>query len=284
MTGHLPGGAHQHPGFSTLLAVAGPMARTADDLEAGLRVLAGPEPPDSTAFQWALPPPRHNSLRDYRIGYMLEDPAVPVSAETKSVLEAAVRACEKAGAKVTEGWPDGLRFQELIDTYLFMLGAFDFSMSPPESQQARRAALEQRPDPMSKGSISSFADWQRMNLKRLAYRAMWAKYFESTDVFLMPTMFTAAFEHDHTPVATRVITTPEGGKHSFMDMLKYISPATLTGCPATTAPVGLSKSGLPVGLQIVGPYLEDATPIGFAALLAREIGGFQPPPGYRDVP
>jgi len=55
----------------------------------------------------------------------------------------------------------------------------------------------------------------------------------------------------------------------------------LTGCPATTAPAGLSKSGLPVGLQIVGPYLEDATPIGFAQLLAREIGGFQPPPGFK---
>ena len=65
-----------------------------------------------------------------------------------------------------------------------------------------------------------------------------------------------------------------------MDLLKYITPATLTGCPATTAPAGLSKSGLPVGLQIVGPYLEDATPIKFAELLAREIGGFQAPPGY----
>ena len=56
-----------------------------------------------------------------------------------------------------------------------------------------------------------------------------------------------------------------------------IAPATLTGCPATTAPAGLGQSGLPVGLQIMGPYLEDATPIVFAQLLAREIGGFQPP-------
>jgi len=54
----------------------------------------------------------------------------------------------------------------------------------------------------------------------------------------------------------------------------------VTGCPATTAPAGLSRSGLPVGLQIVGPYLEDATPIAFARLLAQEIGGFHPPTGY----
>jgi len=279
VAGHLPGGVPQRPGFSTLLAVAGPMARRAEDLEAGLRILAGPGIPDAKAFQWTLPKPRHESLREYRIGYVLEDPAVPVSAETKTVLESAVRACEKAGAKVTQGWPEAFAFSELVDTYFFLLGAFDFSMMPPEAQQQARVRLEQRGDPMAKGSLSSFAEWQRQNMKRLAYRATWEKFFELMDVFLMPTAFTTAFPHDRTPPDTRMIPTPEGAR-SFMDLLKYISPATVTGCPATTAPAGLSKSGLPVGLQIVGPYLEDATPIRFAQLLAREIGGFQAPPGY----
>ena len=137
---------------------------------------------------------------------------------------------------------------------------------------------------MAKGSLSSFAEWQRQNMKRLAFRAMWEKFFESIDVFLMPTAFTTAFPHDHTPIDTRTIPTPEGAARPFMDLLTYITPATLTGCPATTAPAGLSKSGLPVGLQIVGPYLEDATPIKFAQLLTREIGGFQAPPGYAGIP
>ena len=96
--GHSPGGGGDLPGFSTLLAVAGPMARSADDLELGLRVMAGPELPDAKAFQWTLPASRHRSLRDFRIGYVLEDPIVPVSAETKAVLESAIRACERAGA------------------------------------------------------------------------------------------------------------------------------------------------------------------------------------------
>lgn len=281
--GHLAGGAQPRPGFSTLLAVAGPMARSAEDLEAGLRILAGPEMPDAKAFQWTLPKARHESLREYRVGYVLEDPAVPVSAETKAVLEAAVRACEKAGSKVTQGWPEKFVFPELVDTYFFMLGAFDFSMMPPEAQQKARVRLEQCSDSMAKGSLSSFAEWQRQNMKRLAYRAMWEKFFESIDVFLMPTAFTTAFPHDHTPIDTRMIPTPDGAARPFMDLLKYITPATLTGCPATTAPVGLSKSGLPVGLQIVGPYLEDATPMKFVQLLAREIGGFQAPPGYSGI-
>ena len=63
-------------------------------------------------------------------------------------------------------------------------------------------------------------------------------------------------------------------------MLNWIAHATLTGCPATSAPVGLTPEGVPVGIQIMGPYWEDATPITFAELLAREIGGFSPPPAF----
>jgi amidase len=284
MSGHAPGGAHSNPGFSTLLAVAGPMARSAEDLEVGLRILAGPEPPDSKAYRWTLPAARHNRLEHYRVGYVLEDPSVPVSAETKSVLESAIRACERAGATMKPGWPDGFHFAELVDAYFFMLGAFDFSVTPPDHQRRLREIFEKRSDPTAQGSLATFAEWQVRNLKRLAYRALWQKYFDSVDVFLLPTAMTAAFPHDHSPRSTRTIPLPEGGAQPQMNLLTYIAPATFTGCPATTAPAGLTKSGLPVGLQIVGPYLEDATPIGFAKLLARETGGFQPPKGYAGLP
>ena len=283
MTGHAPGGVHENPGFSTLLAVAGPMARSAEDLEAGLRILAGPEPPDAKAFRWTLPQRRHDRLKDYRVGYVLEDPAVPVSEETKSVLESVVRACEKAGAIVKPGWPEGFSFTQMLDTYFFMLGAFDFSVTPPERQQQLRDDLAKRSDSMAKGSLGSFAEWQVRNLKRLAYRALWEKYFESVDVFLLPTAMTAAFPHDHSPRDTRTVPMPDGSKQPQLNLLTYISPASLTGCPATTVPAGLSKSGLPVGLQVIGPYLEDATPIGFGQLLAAEIGGFLPPQGYGGI-
>jgi amidase len=279
--GHLPGGMYSAPGFSTLMAVAGPMARTAEDVEAALRVLAGPEPPASKAWQWSLPEARRQSLRDFRVAYLLEDPAVPVSAETKAVLESAIRACEKAGAKLHAGWPEGFSFQELLDCYHFHLGAFDFSLMPPGRQQRVRPKLEKRSDFYAQGALASFSAWQSQNLKRLAYRAQWQKFFENVDVFLMPTAFTTAFPHSTEPVETRMLPTPEGGSQKFWDLISYICPATLTGCPATSAPVGLSKSGLPVGIQIMGPYLEDATPIRFAGLLAREIGGFQAPKGYQ---
>jgi amidase len=66
----------------------------------------------------------------------------------------------------------------------------------------------------------------------------------------------------------------------YLHGLVYPSVSTLSGQPATAFPVGLSRDGLPVGLQAIGPYLEDRTPIRFAALLAKEIGGFRRPPGF----
>ena len=66
----------------------------------------------------------------------------------------------------------------------------------------------------------------------------------------------------------------------YMHGLVYPALSTVAGQPATAFPVGISRGGLPIGLQAVGPYLEDLTPLRFVALLARELGGFRPPPGY----
>jgi amidase len=133
---------------------------------------------------------------------------------------------------------------------------------------------------MAPGSLSSFSDWQQRNFRRLGYRARWQAYFQELDVFLSPVAFTPAFPHDHSePQENRQIPT-SAGPRPYYDMFKWIATATLTGCPATVAPIGSTSAGLPVGLQIMGPFWEDATPIAFAEALAKEIGSFTPPPGY----
>ena len=76
-----------------------------------------------------------------------------------------------------------------------------------------------------------------------------------------------------------MLDTPEG-RRLYYDVTKWISLATVSGCPATATPVGRTRGGLPVGLQIMGPYLEDATPIAIAGHMADVVGGFEAPPGY----
>jgi amidase len=111
---------------------------------------------------------------------------------------------------------------------------------------------------------------------------LWQKYFESHDIFLLPTAFTAAFRHDHSePIDKRVVATPEG-QRPYANMAAWNSLATLAGLPATVAPVGKTRAGLPVGIQIIAPMWEDATSIEFAARLADVIGGFIAPPGFQD--
>ena len=56
--------------------------------------------------------------------------------------------------------------------------------------------------------------------------------------------------------------------------------ATLGNLPATAIPVGRTQAGLPFGAQVIGPYLEDRTTLGFANHAEREFGGFQRPPGF----
>jgi amidase len=276
MEGHLPGGAWEAPGFSTLLAVGGPLARNAEDLLVALRILGGPAGYDAKAWKWTLPAPRHTTLRGFRVGYVIDDAYCPVTAEVKTALERAIAAVERAGATLKPGWPAGLKVEEMYQNYLFHLFAFGYSTAPREAQEAQRKRAAGQAIP----GLASFADWQQQNFRRLGYRQHWQTYFADVDVFLSPLAFTTAFAHDHSePTAKRVIATAEGPRPYF-DLFRWIVPATLTGCPATAAPVGRGRPGLPIGIQIMGPFWEDATPIEFARLLAREIGGFVAPPGY----
>ena len=214
------------------------------------------------------------------MGYVLDDPIASPVPEVAAALEKVVESLGRAGAKMKPGWPAGFQPAALLETYLFMLSAFGMSMAPPAEQQARRQKLANASDPMAVGALSSFADWQRQNLQRLRFRAQWQAYFDEVDVFLSPVAFATAFPHDHSePQSERMIATV-GGPRKYMDFLNWIAPATLTGCPATIAPAGRTQAGLPVGIQIMGPYWEDATTITFAELLAREVGGFAAPPGY----
>jgi len=57
-------------------------------------------------------------------------------------------------------------------------------------------------------------------------------------------------------------------------------PMTVALLPATAVPAGLSKTGPPMGVQVIGGWMQDLTTLRFAGLLEREFGGFLPPAGF----
>ena len=285
--GHIPPPPSAAPG-PTPLAVAGPLARSVADLKASLEVLGGPEGIEGRAYRWSLLPARGARLADYRIGYVVDDPACPVSSEIKPLLEQAVAALGKAGATLVQGWPPGMPAVRQYETYLDVLwGGFAFLMRDADLD-GLRALAEQ---PGTSHAIRRARAWtapakylQAAHGRRLEARAVWQRYFQTHDAFVMPTSFVPAFPHDPSPsMDDRRLATPAGPRE-YLDQFFWIAFARLTGLPATTAPVGRTAGGLPVGIQIMGPYLEDATPLDIAARLADLIGGFTPPPGYSGRP
>lgn len=276
--GSAPPLPNQRPAPPATLPVAGPLARSADDLMAAMKLLGGPRGDEAKAYSWKLPEPRGKRLSDYRIRYVIDDPVCPVVPEVKERLAAAVDSLRKAGAKVEEGWPEGIDPKKQIEDYIYLLFAalqasFPMNKRLDDLSDVKLVAI------FSKAMKATNAEVQEKELERMAARQAWQHYFKTHDAFLMPVNFIPAFPHDHSDFGNRTFDTSLGTR-SYFDILYWIAFATLTGLPATSAPVGPTKDNLPVGIQILGPYLEDATPIDIAAKLAEVHGGFQAPPGY----
>jgi amidase len=264
MEGLQPGPWDGSPGPPMDLAVVGPMARDARDLALALDVLAGPGRDDAKAWTWHMPAPRRPRLKDFRIGYIVDDASAPIASDVRAVYESMVSALGTTGATMRQGWPDGIDLRGAAETYGHLLMSFvtaDLTGKKP--------------------STFDHASWLRHTMRRFAFRAVWQKYFESFDVFLLPSSFTAAFPHDHSqPIEKRVVKTPEGKRPYVQNTAYWIWTASLSGLPATVAPVGLTDGGLPVGVQILAPMWEDGTSIEFAALLSEVTGGFAAPPAF----
>lgn len=268
------------------LAVVGPMARSASDLKLELDIIAGPAPEDAVAYRWVLPKPRKAKLKEYKVGYVTDDPFCPVHPEVRAVIACAVDALREEGVTVKEGWPDGIVFADVFNTYFKLMAAM-VSQSPVFTDtvismlkllyfmpygETQRNFVE--------GLTLSHKDWYALSVGRLLSRHAWQSYFKEFDAFLMPANCIPAFAHNHDRNMWGRLVESSDQLRYYAETFKWISPATLAGCPATVIPADKTKDNLPVGIQIMGPYLEDATPLDLAIRMEKVLGGFTPPPGF----
>lgn len=282
--GHIPGppGTLSEPD----IAVIGPMARHAGDLALMLDVIAGPDDDRAVGWKLALPPPRARTLREFRVAAWFDEDAAPIDRELQACYAAAVDALRHAGVAVDERARPAIAFAKAAQLYWQLLFAVTSPSSSPESFAQFVKAAEQLP-PGDQGGDARFLrgttqrhrDWLRCNEARMHLRAAWAAFFRDFDVLLCPVAPTAAFAHDHSePLSARTVTI-NGEPRPYVEQLAWAGVIGAAYLPSTSAPVGRTAAGLPVGVQIVGPYLEDRTTIAFAEQLAAVIGGFQAPPG-----
>jgi amidase len=267
--------------------VVGPIARSADDLAAAFDALAGPTAERATAWRLALPPPRRDSLRGYRIAAWIDDPACETDVPVRERLQAATDALRRAGATVDEQARPGFGLDEAFKTYTGLLGA---TLSPgmaPELFEAQTAFAAQLPvgddsavSRFVRGFTMRHRDWLAANEVRERLRAAWAEFFQRFDAVLCPISPVAAQPHNQEGELIGRQMMVNGKSRSYIDQIVWAGVIGVAFLPAVVAPVGCTSDGLPVGAQLVGPYLEDRTPLDLARRMADVVGGFTPPPGY----
>jgi amidase len=252
--GLVPGRGHQPPGVTGLsppLNVVGPMARSVADLELALDVTAGPADAEAQGYRLDLPAPRHERVADFRVLMLPSHPLAPVEAEIHAALEVLAKSLAAAGAKVAWSSPLVPDLAASHRTYLAILLTALSRGAPPS------------PNALSAQAYLDALDGQA------AIRRQWAALFAEFDIVIAPTLGTVAFPHFDPSVdwPGRKLTI-NGEPAPFGDQLAWVGVATLANLPATAVPIGKTREALPIGAQLIGPYLGDRTSLALARMIS----------------
>lgn len=269
------------------ISVIGPIARSAEDLALALDVMAGPDEIDSVGWQLRLKRPTQTRLRDFRVAVMLDDPNAEVDLEVQTLLSRLADFLGRQKVKVSFTARPEIDTTEAHRVYVMLLRAATSGRQTDELFQ-RNQEIARKLDPsdesyfarMTRANVLSHRDWLALNEKRHKMRHAWAAFFREWDLLLCPAAASAAFPHDHQGERHERFITVNNKRVPTTDQLFWAGYSGAFYLPSVVAPAGLTPTGLPVGVQIVGPQFGDLTCVRFAELLEREYQGFTPPPGY----
>jgi len=265
--GLVPLGGHAPPpiegyGPEIPMSVGGPMARSVGDIERAMDILTAAESGQARSSYMQLAPPRHQTLNEFRVLVVDAHPLGPTASEIRDALGRIAQELGKRGTKVVHASPLLPDLAEATRIYHVLFGWL------PDSSGVSKLVTRY---------ISP--EWIAATLARRRLVAQWQAFFREWDLVLCPVMSNLAFPHDHSDRDIRKIDI-DGAAFPYSLNFAWPSLASVADLPATVVPIGQSRAGLPIGLQIIGPYFEDRTTIAFAGLLEREFGGFIKPPRF----
>jgi amidase len=135
-------------------------------------------------------------------------------------------------------------------------------------------------DIMVRMADATHRNWLGLNEQRFQWRRAWSAFFREWDVLLCPVIATAALPHRQDGATWDRKISIDGKEIAYNDMLFWPGLTCGYHLPGTVAPMGFTKAGLPLGVQVAGPIYGDRTTIAAAALLEQAWMGFKPPPGW----
>ena len=262
--------------------VFGPLARTVGDLELLFDVVNGPRRDTENGWRLDLPLAR-GGAKELRVASWLDDPDCPVSEDVSVVLEAAVSAIEADGVAVDRSARPEIAFNDVRRVGQPLISA---ATSPGRTEEELEALQEIISDPSADetlrmraaASTMTHRDWLLLTEKRDRNRQLWSDFFTGFDVLLAPVAFVSAFEHQHEGTLYTRTLTVDGQVRPYSDLIVWTSQFGYVYLPSTVVPVGLTSGGVPVGIQVVGPYLGDRTTLEFARYVESLLGGYRIPP------
>lgn len=239
------------------ISAIGPITRTAADAERFFTAMAGAEGPEAVGWRLDLPPARLEDLPGVRVGLWLDDPACPVDAETRTAITEFAEKLAGAGARVEEFTNPPVSGPDDLDLFI-RLQAAEVVHGFDDAKFAEHLALAQQGSEFSRAVTAThrevLKDWERQRAAMLRWQAR----FADVDVVLAPAVPRAA---------TRYGETVDSG-----ELVSWNRMTSIGKLPSTVLALGPgAQSGLPIGVQVLGPYLEDRTPLRFA-VLAEEAG------------
>ena len=287
--GVVPYRGHLMPGSVSIsdITVAGPLARSASDLAAMMRILAGPEGIEARGHKLALPPAPQTRFKDFRVAIKLTSPVSAVDASLVGLLIKLGNYLEKKAKKLNWHAAPGFADEECYENYITLLRATATKRMSEEAIDVEVAkARGLAPDDksyvamMTRAFALSHGAWLKANERRHQMRLMWDAFFEDWDVMLCPTAASAAWPHDQKGERHERLIPVNGKLVSTIDQRFWAGYSGNFYLPSTVAPMGLTESELPCGVQIITREYGDYTAIRFAELLEKEYHGFIAPPGY----
>jgi amidase len=280
-TGHIP----EVPG--TLrgrrhMQTIGPLARSVEDLELALRLMAGPD-----GCQWEVPPvplipAADRPLDTLRLAWTDDFGGLPVTHETRTALGQLAEELTRCGCHMAQRAPEGFDCETAWETRGEILMA-ELAATDPEGAVKRVATFDARLHlaasfrGMARGATATMQQYAESLTKRDTLIAALEHFFTQWDALLCPVTVGPAIPH--CPYGTPV--SVDGQQVPYMPAgTAYTQLFNLTGHPVVVLPLTRSSEGLPIGLQVVGRRWGEMPLLAIAARLAQVIGPFQRPTGY----